>query len=133
MTEANGQDDLDQLVHLSPRQAAAAEIIAAGGTQQDAAKQLGVARETVCRWHKHPEFTAVLNRHRSEALREHAAGIHRLRNSALDVVEGALDSNDTRVALRVLDTLGMSPASCGPTDARAIFDEEVRRISFDLP
>src|SRR5262245_32806396 len=106
--QAKLDHDLESLLAVKPQHEAAIAVLAAGGTQQDAATAAGVSRETVSRWHKHPGFAARLNEHQATAVQDHNLRLARLRGKALDVVEESLDAGDARVALRVLDALGLS-------------------------
>jgi Homeodomain-like domain len=46
---------------LTPRQRAAARLLALGRTIPDTAKELKVARTTIWRWQTHPDFRAELD------------------------------------------------------------------------
>ena len=120
------------LVNLTPRQQAAAEMLAGGSTQAAAAEAAGVTRETVGKWAgRHPGFREALGRYRLAAASEQAERAGRIRAKALEVVESALDDADLAAALAVLRAV---PApELGYTVADAGLAAEVRRLAAEVP
>lgn len=101
---------------LSSEQLAAVRLIATGKSQQEAAQALGVAKRTVQRWAKIPEFATAVADARNMALEatvEATAGdlkanIERLIPKAIAVLEATLDDGEARGAdrLRAADIVG---------------------------
>jgi hypothetical protein len=116
---------------LSPKQELAVDLVAAGATDAQAARFVGVTRQTVNGWkNRNPFFRAALNTRREEAW---AASKDRLL-SLLPVALRAIDrelrdgENASRVALKLIELCGL-PSGCGdggPTDPDEILDAEVR-------
>ena len=103
----------DEDRHLSPKKEKALELLLAGKTVTQAAKEIRVSRQTLSDWKNHdPIFIAELNRRRGElwdAARERLRG---LLSQAVDVLEEDLTSAEDRrlrqqAAVHILKALGI--------------------------
>ena len=98
---------------------------------QQVAKEIGAARETVCRWRKNnPAFIAVLNQRRMAIW--HASKDRMRRNIALalDVLETALKAGDVRVALEFVKRVDKDVPPIGPETIEGVLDEMARDQAF---
>ncbi len=111
---------------LTPQQAAAVDLLAAGHTVTETAEAVGVVRQTVSEWlHQHDGFRAAVNQRRQELW---AAVTDRLRSlvpKALDVLEEGLTSGSVQAALGLLKASGLHglAAPSGPTTPEGIAAE----------
>lgn len=116
---------------LTPQQAAAVDLLAAGRTVSETAQAVGVVRQTVSEWlNQHHGFRAELNRRRQELWDGVTDRLRALLPKALDVVAGALDGeNALAAALHVLKGCGAYGlrAPSGPTTAEDAELEERER------
>ena len=118
---------------LSPTQTQALELLIAGATVTGTADQVGVSRSTVHRCLRDDyDFRAAINRAKRLLVGEAETRLLTLLESALKVVEGAIEAGDTRTALMVLKGVGLlSGQSCetGHEDADTLrrHDEVVAR------
>lgn len=89
---------------LSDRQRRAIPLILSGKSDQAVADELGLARETICRWRtSHHFFIAVLNSARLELWENAQDRLLGLTNKAIDVIEEALTKrNNLWVAMSLL-------------------------------
>src|SRR4029453_8873154 len=88
---------------LSIEQHNAIDLLILGHTDQAVAEQIGVARETICRWrNENPSFMAELNRRRKEVWQMAHERLRGLVGKAIDIVEKALNADDVKAALAVL-------------------------------
>jgi hypothetical protein len=118
----------DATGRLSAKQCNAIGLLLAGKTDSEAAKEVGVTRQTMNGWRNHnARFVAELNRRREEVWR---AGIERLRSlvgEAIGVLESGLHADDERVriqtAVHVLKSLGLYGVDHEPRGLTA--EEEV--------
>ena len=112
---------------LTAAQQLAADALATGCRDAEAAERAGVCRETVTRWRSRlPAFRAALEDRRRELW---TATVDRLRNllpKALNAIERALESEDesirTDAAFRLLKTNGPIPLALpdASTDADSL-------------
>jgi hypothetical protein len=113
-----------QLAELDPKQVTALECLLRGSTATEAAQAANVNQRTLWRWQRsNPEFQAALNRGRREAWEAAELRLQRLAESAIRVVEQALDQGDVRAALAILRglrLLGGAPIAIGPDEADGI-------------
>jgi Homeodomain-like domain-containing protein len=88
---------------LSIEQQNAIDLLILGHTDQAVAEQIGITRETVCRWrNEHPYFMAELNRRRKEMWQTAHDKLRGLVGKAIEIVAKALDTDDVKTALAVL-------------------------------
>jgi hypothetical protein len=117
--------------HLTDKQRLAVDCIVQGMTDHQVAKEIGAARETVCRWRKNnPAFIAVLNQRRMAIW--HASKDRMRRNIALalDVLETALKAGDVRVALEFVKRADKDVPPIGPETIEGVIDEMARDQAF---
>jgi len=108
--------ETEDLYKLTQRQEKALDSILSGRTDQEAAESAGVRRQTVNSWKlHHPAFRAEMNRRRAEAYDQEVGRLRTLRESALQVVETALQNGSLRAALAVLRLI--TPPSAPTVDA----------------
>jgi hypothetical protein len=109
---------------LSIEQQNAIDLLILGHTDQAVAEQIGVARETVCRWrNEHPYFVAELNQRRKEVWHTAHERLRGLVGKAIDILEKALHTDDVKAALAVLKATtlyGNVGAPQGETEAEVV-------------
>lgn len=120
------------MTKLTPNQAKAAELIAAGELKKVAAEKVGVSAQTISEWQTQPAFQAHLNQLRMAALEGARDQMQRLAEEAVRTVKelmGQEESPSTRLraAQLVLDFNGMRDLQSGlwawgigPTDEKKI-------------
>ena len=119
--------------HLSAKKEKALELLLAGKTVTQAAKEIRVSRQTLSEWKNHdPIFVSELNRRRGElwdAARERLRG---LLSQAVDVLKEDLTSAEDRrlrqqAAVHILKALGIYGKEnfhpLGPTTPEAVEKE----------
>lgn len=120
------------LTTTTPAQDLAIDVLASGGTTDDAAEAADVTRQTVSKWRNHhPGFQAALNTRRRDLNQERADRIRDLDAQALASVAIAIDNGDTAAALawvkaRQLHTVDVD--AVGLTDADALIDRKAKGI-----
>ncbi len=119
------QDETPQK-KLTAKQERALEHLLAGETVTAAATVAGVGRSTLHRWLAEDlTFLAAYNRGRHELRDSARARLLQLGCQAMETVEGAVAGGDARIALKVLDSLGLlEPPTIGPDNVNAL---ETRR------
>lgn len=117
------RDAVSSLSELTPAQATAVEVIAAGGTHAEAAQAAGVARETVTRWlSSHPGTRAALARLRCVIAEASTDQMLQARGRALEVLIshlGSVDPASTGGLEAAIATLRAIPAPIMPPPAPA--------------
>jgi hypothetical protein len=116
---------------LTPKQMVAVDVIAAGATDTQAAKVVGVSRQSVNGWRRrHPYFRAELNRRREELWGASRDRLRRLIPTALTALQRELESgpDSWKAAVKVLELTGMGDnyGETGPTNPDEILDSEIR-------
>ena len=109
---------------LSIEQRNAIDILVQGTSDLLAAEAVGVTRETVTRWRNtNPNFAAELNKQRQLIWGANHDRLRSLTGKAVDAIEAALDSGDSKVAVDVLKAVALygnvEPPS-GPTDPELV-------------
>ena len=90
--------EMSQYPLLSIEQHNAIDLLILGDTDHAVAEQIGVARETICRWrNENPYFMAELNRRRKDVANG-ARTVARLVGKAIDILEQALQPDDVKAA-----------------------------------
>ena len=122
---------------LPTNQQQALELVVAGQTDQKVADQVGVARETVCRWRQQPEFRAALNKYQTLMQQAAADRLRALVNEALEGLADALADENPRVkiqaAVHILKAAGLYSKhlpAVGPTTAEAVIARERQEEYF---
>jgi len=109
-----------QYATVSIEQHNAIDLLILGHTDHAVAEQIGVARETICRWrNENPYFMAELNRQRKAVWQTAHERLRGLVGKAIDIVEKALNADDVKAALTVLkatNLYGHVEAPQGETD-----------------
>lgn len=112
-------------------------LLLSGKNQREGAEKVGVARETVSRWHNEPAFIAMMNARRLELWQAHRDRLCTLAHRAVDAMQGLLDSGDEGVRLRaamaILKTVSEGGKPVGPTEpedveAEQAFVEQMRTL-----
>lgn len=120
---------------LKSKQVQAAALLAAGVSATDAAKRLGVRKETLSRWQKIPEFNIVIQQDISEARAEMQKRLHKIFASSLDTIQQGIEDasispNCVKAAFSALKLFGieqiLAPTAPNPP-------ETVIKASCDSP
>lgn len=126
-------------IELTRAQHAALSALTAGKSIRAAAGAAGVHRVTVARWlHDDPRFRAAYNAWRQELVDLSRARLLQTAVLATLAVRKAIERGDGRLALALLDRLGLTTEEVsdpGPADAEVLRDEmavraEERRIAI---
>jgi len=113
-----------QTTQLSGQQLEAAALLAAGKTDEETARAVGVTQEAVAVWRsQNPYFVAELNERKKDSWNTAHDRLRGLATKAVDALEKALEDGDTRAAVEVLKAVGLygnvnEPA--GETDAELV-------------
>jgi hypothetical protein len=110
------------LPRLTAQQERVLEPLLAGETVTAAAELVGVDRSTVHRWlREDSHFQAAYNQRRRELQQAHRSRLLVMVGAAINTVQHAVETGDVRVALKVLDSLGiLSPIAVGADDVAQI-------------
>lgn len=111
---------------LRPIQRQAAEYLAKGFTATRAAREIGVRRETVCRWKSDARFTALVTLYRDEMHEVAMQRMPELFDAAVLTLSDQLrtGTNPTWAALGVLRLFGVERLLHVPADAPACITVE---------
>ena len=111
---------------LTPAQRTAIARLTAGHTLLDAATAAGVNRTTVYRWLKHdPAFLAAYNAWQADAIATARGRLLALTDAAVTTVHRSLQRGDGRLALKLLERLGIADRPTpGPTDPEDVKREQ---------
>ena len=85
---------------LSDQDEVLADLLGQGWTHQRAADSIGVSSKTVQRRMSDPAFSAVVSERRRERFGQLSAQLLSAGNTAMDVLAGALQSEDPKVSLQ---------------------------------
>lgn len=112
---------------LSPAQRTAIEKLTSGHTMVDSAAAAGVGRATLYRWLKNePAFQAAFNAWQHDAVATARGRLLALTDIAVTAVGKAMQRGDGRLALKVLERMGIAERPTpGPTDAEEVKREQV--------
>ena len=124
--------ECDDLLHLTPRQETAVELLLSGKSDASTADALGIHRTTVARWRAaHPAFQAGLARRRAELFGAAAERLRGLIPKSLDVMEAALDGDHklsaAQAVLRMAGLNKLDPPLAEPDDAETIIVRRIRQ------
>lgn len=121
---------------LTTQQLSAIDLIASGIGVVKTAEMLGVNRHTITRWRtRNPFFIAQLNTRRKELWNEAHERLRGMVTKSLDVMESALDSGDSKIAIEVLkavDIYGKVGPPLGSTNADIVIAEMAERRAKDI-
>ena len=110
--------------NLTPQQAAAIDLLAAGRTVSETAQGVGVVRQTVSEWlHHHHGFRAEVDRRRQELWEAATDRLRALMPKAVDVIAGELEGeNPLQAAVHILKACGLYgvTVTLAPTDPREL-------------
>lgn len=119
------------MAELTDRQHQVLVLLLGGATQRDAARQAGIAEETVSRWVNHDDvFRSELARRRLELRKTREARIEALLDKALDALGDALSSDDPVLRLRAARLL-VTPYLRQATPGAALKSEHTSAITLD--
>ena len=111
---------------LTPAQLVAIEVLARGGTHDEAANAAGVHRVTVTTWaNHHPAVIAELNAIRVARATTMRSALVRVTERALEVVEKSVDAGNEAAAfkwLRMVPSVLSDPPFEGPSDPDAVIE-----------
>ena len=97
--------------NLTPEQLNAIDLLILGKTDREVSELVGVARETVTKWHKNPFFIAELNVKREELWADAKLRLRTLAHEAVNVLTNGLHSSDEKIAItaavHILKTVGL--------------------------
>lgn len=121
-----GYTDMPGNARLLPKFDLAALCLAQGRTQVDTAREVGVDVSTIRRWTGMPSFRAAINQEREHVLGGARDRFRAMLDTALDSVEGLLQSPDEGIRLKaatlVLDKVPLFDEKAlnfiGPTDTQ---------------
>jgi hypothetical protein len=124
---------------ITPRQEQALRVLVAGGTDAEAAKAAGAARETVCRWRHHSaDFLAALAQARQDLSQDFHDGLRALLPDAIAALrDGLADENiNTRVRVastlfRALRDIGEPGGSTNPAAIRVAWQTAESQLDLD--
>ena len=124
--------ECDDLLHLTPRQETAVELLLSGKCDAATAEALGIHRTTIARWRAaHPAFQAELARRRAELFGAAAERLRGLIPKSLDVMEAALDGDHklsaAQAVLRMAGLDKLDPPLAEPDDAEPIIVRRIRQ------
>jgi transposase len=88
---------------LEPQKLQALELLLLGKSNSAVARALEVDRSTIARWRQEPEFAELYQSQKSELQTEVKERLSLLMNEAIDVCQGALEAQDTKVAMKILE------------------------------
>ena len=131
-------DKSRQRKRLTVGQKNALDLMIQGKNDRQVAELVGVSRQTVWEWrHRHPRFMAELNQLRQDVWGAQTERLRSLLDSALDVIEAALqDDRSLPAAVHVLKAAGvygtdLRPSGpIDPTEVQQRMDHE-RQAALD--
>ena len=98
--------------NLNENQLLAIPLVAQGVSGKDIANKLNVAKETISRWKKLPEFQAEVNTLLKECRDETQHKLRSLVNTALEVVKEELENTNSdqriTIALKILQNMKLN-------------------------
>jgi uncharacterized protein with von Willebrand factor type A (vWA) domain len=117
---------------LGPEQQRALELLLEGKSVVEVAKAVGIHRGSLHRWMKHDAvFVAAYNQWHEQMRDGSHSRLMMIAERATGAVEKAIDAGDGRLALRLLEKMGVvKEREMGPTDAEEIEEQwamEVKR------
>jgi len=118
---------------LNVKQRLAASLLASGLTRNQAAKELGIAPETLSRWRQNSDFQHHLNNLILKQEQESTQAMYALRLKAVERLSVLLDSKHQPTALRAIETvLARTEAEFAGSAIPDMADEFLAELSADL-
>ena len=109
---------------LPAGQRMALETLRLGKSAQESAERVGVDRTTIYRWIRtDPNFQAAYNQWQEEVKEWQRARLLKLSDIAVDAVERDLQRGNSKLAMRVLDRIGLLE----PTREKLTEPDDIRR------
>jgi hypothetical protein len=122
--------------HLTMQHLNVIDLLAAGMGVVKAADAIGISRHTVTRWkNSNPYFIAELNARRKELWSEAHERLRGMVTKSLDIMEAALDSGDSKIAVEVLKAVniyGGVSSPRGSTNVDAVMAEMAEDYAKEL-
>jgi len=123
----------DKVIQLDQRQLKAVELILSGHSDEAVAKEVGVRRETVCRWRNNNfAFQAVLNKGRKELWDDATSKLRNLAHKAIETITKAIEDGDVKTSMDLLKNINMYGSIDAPkeaTDPRVLLYEEAKTMA----
>jgi len=118
--------------NLSIKQEAAIDLIMAGYSDSEVAKEVGITRQTVSRWRNdNPDFIEALQMRRALMREQHMEVFSELIGRAIAVLRDALDNGDERTRLKTaMFILRVSGLQGYAKPAKEMNREEMERATF---
>ena len=88
---------------MEPQKLKALELLVLGKSKSAVARTLEVDRSTIARWRQEPEFNQMYQEQSADIRSEVRERLSLLMNQALDVCQKALEEQDVKVALKLLE------------------------------
>lgn len=114
---------------LTPQQAEAAALVAAGKTPAEIAEAVGVDASVVTTWADRASFVAQVNRHRKAIWQAAHDRLRALVPDALAALEQAVKGGDVKAAVEVLkacDLYGKVPEPVGAVDPEQVMAKDAK-------
>jgi len=121
-----------EIQQLSAPQVAAMEVLMAGGTLTSAAQSAGVSRQAIYKWLKSdPQFATAYQSWKRGMAEMARTRLLMMTNSATNVLNKAIRGGDAKLALKLLQGLGLlSAPAVGPSllELKAVKEDADGRI-----
>jgi AcrR family transcriptional regulator len=127
---ANGGDAGEEAsveMSLSTKQQAALELLVAGRSVAETAREVGVARATMFRWLKSDaHFQAAYNRWQHEVQSSCCSRLMAMMDKAVDVIDMSLMTNNASIAMQLLRGMGMiKERAAGATESMEVLKRQI--------
>jgi len=123
-----GEDSMEAAEKpLTTKQQAALELLVAGRSVAETAREVGVGRTTMFRWLKSDaHFQAAYNRWQHEVHSSCCSRLLALTDKAVDVIDMSLTTNDARIAMQLLRGMGMiKEKAAGAVDSMEVLGQQI--------
>ena len=123
------------MAELTPKQEKAAVLLIAGKSGVETAKALDISPETVCKWKQIPEFEALMNQLRGDAMESARETIRSTAKTAADTLRSLVTGAESesvrlRACVHLLEYLGFMNLQNGRhgRDITQTDAEEIRAV-----